>query len=172
MTITEVVSTYSWADLYNTVVSYSRCLNISPDFSSSSLAVDDDLVRNSPSCGSSCLPSPIILSPGSHYRFYTDGSLINLGSPDVLMGWSWVQIIHDAGYLNSMVTYAHGTIRHWSSSTRAEVAAIFAALSISPDDSTISIYTDSQAAVDDLRLCASSSYTNSRSYYKTTNFEL
>ncbi|GBB87298.1 hypothetical protein RclHR1_13730008 [Rhizophagus clarus] len=55
---------------------------------------------------------------------------------------------------------------------RAEVAAIFAALSVSPDDSTISIYTDSQAAIDGLRLCASSSYTNSRSYYKTTNFEL
>ncbi|GBB83920.1 hypothetical protein RclHR1_10590002 [Rhizophagus clarus] len=147
-------------------------LNISPDFSFSSLALNDDLVRNSPPCGSSCLPSPIILSPGSHYHFYTDGSLINLGLPDISIGWSWVQIIHDAGYLNSVATYAHGTIRHWPSSTRAEVAAIFAALSVSPVDSTISIYTDLQAAVDGLRLCASSSYTNSRLYYKTTNFEL
>ncbi|GES94542.1 hypothetical protein GLOIN_2v1783661 [Rhizophagus clarus] len=171
-TITEVVSSYSWADLCNTVVSYSRCLNIFPDFSSSSLVDNDDLVRNSPSCGSSCLPSPIILPPGFHYCFYTDGSLINLGLPDVSMGWSLVQIIHDAGYLNSVATYAHGTIRNWLSSTRAEVAAIFAVLSVSLDDSTISIYMNSQAAVDGLRLCISSSYINSYLYYKTTNFEL
>uniref|UniRef100_U9TBR8 Uncharacterized protein n=1 Tax=Rhizophagus irregularis (strain DAOM 181602 / DAOM 197198 / MUCL 43194) TaxID=747089 RepID=U9TBR8_RHIID len=36
----------------------------------------------------------------------------------------------------------------------------------------VSIYTDSQAANDGLRLCASSSYSNSYLYYKNTNFEL
>ncbi|GBB91749.1 hypothetical protein RclHR1_01910033 [Rhizophagus clarus] len=117
-------------------------------------------------------PSPVLLPSGSHYRYYTDGSLVNLGTSEVSMGWSWVQLIHDAGYLNSVATYAHGTIRNWPSSTRAEAAAIYAALSVSPDDSTITIYTDSQAAIDGLNLCASSSYTNSRLYYKTTNFEL
>ncbi|GES92601.1 ribonuclease H-like domain-containing protein [Rhizophagus clarus] len=54
----------------------------------------------------------------------------------------------------------------------AEAAAIYAALSITPADSTVTIYTDSQAAIDGLRLCASSSYSNSRLFYKTTNFEL
>ncbi|GET02938.1 ribonuclease H-like domain-containing protein [Rhizophagus clarus] len=88
------------------------------------------------------------------------------------MGWSWVQIIPDAGYLNSIATYAHGTIRNWPSSTRAEAAAIYAALSVTPADSTVTIYTDSQAAIDGLQLCASSSYSNSRLFYKTTNFEL
>ncbi|GBB87397.1 hypothetical protein RclHR1_13860009 [Rhizophagus clarus] len=112
------------------------------------------------------------LPSGSHYRYYTDGSLINLGTPEVSMGWSWVQIIPDAGYLNSVATYAHGTIRNWPSSTRAEAAAIYAALSVTPADSTVTIYTDSQAAIDGLRLCASSSYSNSRLFYKTTNFEL
>ncbi|CAB4431756.1 unnamed protein product [Rhizophagus irregularis] len=34
--------------------------------------------------------SPLFLSPDSCYKFYTDGSLINLGSPEVSMGWSWV----------------------------------------------------------------------------------
>ncbi|GBB97703.1 hypothetical protein RclHR1_30420004 [Rhizophagus clarus] len=77
------------------------------------------------------------------------------------MGWSWVQIITDAGYLNSVAAYTHGTIRNWPSSTRAEAAAIYAALSVTPADSTVTIYTDSQAAIDGLRLCASSSYTNS-----------
>ncbi|GBB95607.1 hypothetical protein RclHR1_25740002 [Rhizophagus clarus] len=88
------------------------------------------------------------------------------------MGWSWVQIIPDAGYLNSVATYAHGTIRNWPSSTRAEAAAIYATLSVTLADSTVTIYTDSQAAIDSLTLCASSSYTNSRLFYKTTNFEL
>ncbi|GBB93694.1 hypothetical protein RclHR1_22140002 [Rhizophagus clarus] len=88
------------------------------------------------------------------------------------MGWSWVQLIPDAGYLNSVASYVHGTIQNWPSSTRAEAAAIYAALSVFPDDSTISIYTDFQAAIDGLNLCASSSYTNSRLYYKSTNFEL
>ncbi|GBB97776.1 hypothetical protein RclHR1_30630003 [Rhizophagus clarus] len=88
------------------------------------------------------------------------------------MGWSWIQIISDAGYLNSVATYAHGTICNWPSSTRAEAAAIYAALSVTSDDFVVSIYTDSQAAIDGLRSCASSTYTNSRFYYKTTNFEL
>ncbi|GBB86990.1 hypothetical protein RclHR1_13440008 [Rhizophagus clarus] len=91
---------------------------------------------------------------------------------DQFLSSSSVQIIPDAGYLNSIATYTHGTIRHWPSSTRAEAAAIFATLSVTPADSAVTIYTDSQAAIDGLRLCASSSYTNSRLFYKTTKFEL
>ncbi|GBB93642.1 hypothetical protein RclHR1_22010001 [Rhizophagus clarus] len=168
----DVVSPYSWADLCDAVVSYYNRLSIPPDFSSSLPVVIGDSTSLSLPCDLPGLPSPVILSTGSHYRYYTDSSLINLGSPDVSMGWSWVQIIHDAGYLNSVAAYAHGTIRNWPSSTRAEVAVIYAALSVTPDDSVISIYTDSQAAIDGLRSCAFSTYTNSRFYYKTTNFEL
>ncbi|GBB83928.1 hypothetical protein RclHR1_10590010 [Rhizophagus clarus] len=96
---------------------YYKRLNIFPNFSSSSFSVsvnDGDSSWSSPLCDLTRLPSPVILLFGSHYRFYTDGSLINLGSPEVSV----------------------------------EVAAIYAALSISPADSTISIYTDSQAAID------------------------
>ncbi|CAB4430182.1 unnamed protein product [Rhizophagus irregularis] len=71
--------------------------------------------------------------------FYTDGSLINLGTDEVSMGWA---------------------------------AAIYAALSASPANSVVKIYTDSQTAIDDLKRCSSSLYSNSRLYYKTTNFEL
>ncbi|GBC10533.1 hypothetical protein RclHR1_00970034 [Rhizophagus clarus] len=87
----------------------------------------------------SIFPSPVPLPSGSHYRYYTDGSLVNLGTPEVSM---------------------------------AEAATIYTALRVSPDNSTITIYTDSQAAIDGLSLYASSSYTNSRLFYKTTNFEL
>ncbi|GBB91569.1 hypothetical protein RclHR1_18940005 [Rhizophagus clarus] len=159
-TITDVFSPYSWADLSITMIPYYRRLDILPDFSSSSSVVGCDSTEASSLDGLSILPSPVLLPSGSHYRYYTDGSLVNLSTPEVSMGWSWVQLIPDAGYLNSVATYAHGTIWNWLSSTRAEAAAIYAALSISSDDSTITIYTDSQA--DGLKLCVSSSYTNSR----------
>ncbi|GBB86342.1 hypothetical protein RclHR1_12760010 [Rhizophagus clarus] len=171
-TTTEVISPYSWADLSITVIPYYSRLDILPDFSSSSSVVECDSTEASPLDDLSTLSLPVLLPSGSHYRYYTDGSLISLGTPEVSMGWSWVQLIPDAGYLNSIATYVHGTIHNWPSSTRAEAAAIYAALSVSLDDSTITIYTDSQAAIDGLNLCASSSYTNSRLYYKTPNFEL
>ncbi|GBB95082.1 hypothetical protein RclHR1_24700003 [Rhizophagus clarus] len=148
-TTTEVVSPYSWADLGTIVASYYTRLSIPPNFSSSLPAVNGDLPGSLVLFGSSSgLPSPVILLPDSHYRYYTDGSLINLGTPAVSMGC------------------------HWPSSTRAETAAIYAALCVTPEASVVSIYTDSQAAIDGLRLCASSTYTNSRLYYKPTNFEL
>ncbi|GBB96284.1 hypothetical protein RclHR1_27180002 [Rhizophagus clarus] len=168
----EVLSLHTWADLSLTVIPYYRRLHLSPDFSSSPFVVEDDPTLAPLVDDLSFFSSPVPLPSGSHYRYYTDGSLINLGTPEVSMGWSWVQIIPDAGHLNSVATYAHGTIRNWPSSTRAETAAIYAALSVTPADSAVTIYTDSQAAIDGLRLCASSSYTNSRLFYKTTNFEL
>ncbi|GBB87395.1 hypothetical protein RclHR1_13860007 [Rhizophagus clarus] len=168
----EVLSPHTWADLSITVIPYYRRLNLLPDFSSSSLVVEDDPTVAPLVDDQFLLSSSVPLPLGFHYRYYTDGSLINLGTPEVSMGWSWVQIIPDAGYLNSVATYTHGTIRNWPSSTRAEAAAIYAALSATLADFTITIYTDFQAAIDGLRLCASSSYTNSRLYYKTTNFEL
>ncbi|PKK61539.1 hypothetical protein RhiirC2_791674 [Rhizophagus irregularis] len=54
----------------------------------------------------------------------------------------------------------------------AEAAAIYAVLTGSPRDSEVTIYTDSQTAIDGLRGCSSSIYSNSWLYYKTTNFEL
>ncbi|GBB91033.1 hypothetical protein RclHR1_18120004 [Rhizophagus clarus] len=167
----EVLSPYTWADLGITIIPYYRRLDLLPDFSSSLVVADASVVAPFVD-DQNLLSSPAPLPSGSHYRYYTDGSLINLGTPEVSMGWSWVQLIPDAGYLNSVAAYAHSTIQNWPSSTRAEAAAIYAALCITPADSTVTIYTDSQAAIDGLRLCASSSYTNSRLFYKTTNFEL
>ncbi|EXX72528.1 ribonuclease H-like domain-containing protein [Rhizophagus irregularis DAOM 181602=DAOM 197198] len=88
------------------------------------------------------------------------------------MGWSWVQVLDGAGFFQSIAAHAHGIIHHWPFFTRAEITAIHAALTITPLFSTVTIHTDSQSAIDGLRLCATSSYSNSRLYYKTTNFEL
>uniref|UniRef100_U9V4E4 RNase H type-1 domain-containing protein n=1 Tax=Rhizophagus irregularis (strain DAOM 181602 / DAOM 197198 / MUCL 43194) TaxID=747089 RepID=U9V4E4_RHIID len=116
--------------------------------------------------------SSVVLSSDSHYTFYTDGSLINLGTSDVSMGWGWVQIVKDSGFLNSIATYKRGIIHDWPSSSRAEAAAIYAALSASPANSVVHIYTDSQSSIEGLKHCFLSDYSNSRLYYKTTNFEL
>ncbi|GBB96241.1 hypothetical protein RclHR1_27090002 [Rhizophagus clarus] len=139
---TEVVSPYSWADLSIMVIPYYKRLEVLPDFSSSTSVSACDLPEDSPLGVSSTSLPPVPLPSRSHYRYYTDGSLVNLGTPEVSMGWSWVQLIPDAGYHNSIATYAHGTIQNWPSSTRAEAAAIYAALSVSPDDSDVTIYTD------------------------------
>ncbi|PKY28073.1 hypothetical protein RhiirB3_390777, partial [Rhizophagus irregularis] len=90
---------------------------------------------------------PLVVSPDSRYIFFTDVFLINLGTPEVSIGWSWMQIVPDAGFPNSIATYAHGLIRDNPSSSRAEAAAIYAVLTISPRDSEVIIYTDSQTAI-------------------------
>ncbi|PKY23945.1 hypothetical protein RhiirB3_438325, partial [Rhizophagus irregularis] len=100
--------------------------------------------------------SPLVVSAESRYIFYTNRSLINLGTPDVSMGWSWMQIVLDAGFPNSIATYAHSIIWDNPSFSRAEAAAIYAVLTISSHDSEVTIYTDSQTAIDGLRVKAHS----------------
>ncbi|GET57955.1 RNA-directed DNA polymerase from mobile element jockey-like [Rhizophagus irregularis DAOM 181602=DAOM 197198] len=169
----EVTSSFTWADIEDGVRLYYSRLDF--DFVSSS----DDIVEAfappitiESSAAAVFSNSPLVVSSDSRYIFFTDGSLINLGTPDVSMGWSWMQIVPDAGFPNSIATYAHGLIRDNPSSFRAEAAAIYAVLTISPRDSEVTIYTDSQTAIDGLRSCSSSVYLNSRLYYKTSNFEL
>ncbi|PKB94375.1 hypothetical protein RhiirA5_386700 [Rhizophagus irregularis] len=116
--------------------------------------------------------SSVVFSSDSLYTFYTDGSLINLGTSDVSIGWGWVQIVKDSGFLNSIATYKRGIIHDWPSSSRAEATAIYAALSASPANSVVQIYTDSQSSIESLKRCFLSDYSDSRLYYKTTNFEL
>ncbi|GET55807.1 hypothetical protein GLOIN_2v1783661 [Rhizophagus irregularis DAOM 181602=DAOM 197198] len=172
---TTIASPFTWADLDETVRSYYGRLDIQPNFS------QEDVVTLPspsplPSLGSAAplafAASPLATPPDNHHCFYTDGSLINLGTPDVSMGWSWVQVLDGAGFFQSIAAHAHGIIHNWPSSTRAEIAAIHAALTVTPPFSTVTIHTDSQSAIEGLRLCATFSYSNSRLYYKTTNFEL
>ncbi|GET56223.1 ribonuclease H-like domain-containing protein [Rhizophagus irregularis DAOM 181602=DAOM 197198] len=111
--ITIITSPFTWADLDETVRTYHGRLDFQPNFS----PVDVITLPSPslpPSLGSATplafAASPLATPPDNHYCFYTDGSLINLGTPNVSM--------------------------------------------------------------DGLRLCATFSYSNSRLYYKTTNFEL
>ncbi|GET54163.1 ribonuclease H-like domain-containing protein [Rhizophagus irregularis DAOM 181602=DAOM 197198] len=172
---TAITSPFTWADLDESVRSYYGRLDIHPDFSQE-VVVTLPSPSPPPSLGSAAplafAASPLATPPDNHYCFYTDGSLINLGTPDVSMGWSWIQVLDGAGFFQSIAAHAHGIIHNWPSSTRAEIATIHAALTVTPPSSTVTIHTDSQSAIDGLRLCATFSYSNSRIYYKTTNFEL
>ncbi|GET54159.1 RNA-directed DNA polymerase from mobile element jockey-like isoform X1 [Rhizophagus irregularis DAOM 181602=DAOM 197198] len=172
---TAITSPFTWADLDESVRSYYGRLDIHPDFSQE-VVITLPSPSPPPSLGSAAplafAVSPLATPPDNHYCFYTDGSLINLGTPDVSMGWSWIQVLDGAGFFQSIAAHAHGIIHNWPSSTRAEIAAIHAALTVTPPSSTVTIHTDSQSAIDGLRLCATFSYSNSRLYYKTTNFEL
>ncbi|CAB4440625.1 unnamed protein product [Rhizophagus irregularis] len=174
----QIVATVSWAEIVDFVTNFIRCHSgrlvastipsPAPLMDNTARPVTMDLITAADVAAS----SPVVITEDSCYTFYTDGSLINLGTDEVSMGWGWVQIVQDSGFLNSIAAYKHGVIYDWPSSSRAEAAAVYAALSASPANSTIKIYTDSQTAIDDLKHCSSSTYSNSRLYYKTTNFEL
>ncbi|CAB4446317.1 unnamed protein product [Rhizophagus irregularis] len=174
----QIVATVLWAEIVDFVVDFLRCHSgrlVAFTISSPTPLMDNvaspaviDLITAADVAAS----SPVVITKDSCYTFYTDGSLVNLGTDKVSMGWGWVQIVQDSGFLNSIAVYKHGVIHNWPSSSRAEAAAIYAALSASPANSVIKIYTDSQTAIDDLKRCSSFTYTNSRLYYKTTNFEL
>ncbi|GET64613.1 ribonuclease H-like domain-containing protein [Rhizophagus irregularis DAOM 181602=DAOM 197198] len=142
-TTLEVTSPFTWADIEDGVrLYYSRL-----DFNFDSPSADTAIAFNTPVTIESLAAAVFANSP-------------------------LMQIVTDAGFPNSIATYAHGLIRDNPSSSRAEAAAIYAVLTISPRDSDVTIYTDSQTAIDGLRSCSSSVYSNSRLYYKTTNFEL
>ena len=82
-------------------------------------------------------------------EIYTDGSLAeNKSSGQYEMGSGWISVENNCSFYCSTKT--------WPSSTRAELLAIYTALLTLPLKQSVSIKTDSQAAIDGIR--------NSRSY--------
>ncbi|GET63016.1 RNA-directed DNA polymerase from mobile element jockey-like [Rhizophagus irregularis DAOM 181602=DAOM 197198] len=120
-TTSEVTSPFTWADIEDGVrLYYSRL-----DFDSDSSSADTTIVPNTP------------------VTIESSAAAVFANSP-----LSWMQIVPDAGFPNSIATYAHGLIRDNPSSSRTEAAAIYAVLTISPRNSEVTIYTDSQTAID------------------------
>ncbi|GBC43668.2 hypothetical protein GLOIN_2v1783661 [Rhizophagus irregularis DAOM 181602=DAOM 197198] len=92
---------FTWADIEDGVCLHYNRWDIVPDFS----AVDAIEVPVIPttiesSAATVFVNSPLIPSMDSRYIFFTNGSLISLGTPDVSIGWSWMQIAHSGNYLN------------------------------------------------------------------------
>lgn len=109
---TEVTFLLTWADIKDNIRFYYNRWDVAPDFSLSDYSVvpPTPLPTAESSAAVVFAESPLIPSQDLRYIFFTDGSLINLGTPDVSMGWSWMQIVPDAGFPNSIATYAHGII--------------------------------------------------------------
>ncbi|PKY25104.1 hypothetical protein RhiirB3_439906 [Rhizophagus irregularis] len=91
---TQIASTVLWAEIMDSVTSYFYRFNISPDYSTtnpSALPLMTDLDSSATplfTADDIVASTPVILSSDSHYMFYTDRSLINLGSSDVSIGWN------------------------------------------------------------------------------------
>jgi ribonuclease HI len=75
--------------------------------------------------------------------FYTDGSVIGIGTNQCTMGIGWAQVDD-----NQQVNYQFSAqIYQWPSSYKAELFAILSAISTAPRNSTVHIHTDSQSVI-------------------------
>lgn len=76
--------------------------------------------------------------------FYTDGSYnpVTL-APELPMGFGWT-----TSNLDSINLHFHGGCNNFPSSTKAKIMALFTALIICPLNCSVTIYLDSQAAID------------------------
>ena len=77
------------------------------------------------------------------FNFYTDGSVINIGSEHCTMGIGWVQVDNN----NQISSKFNAQIKLWPSSYKAELVSILSAIATTPRNSTINIYTDSQSII-------------------------
>src|SRR6185437_4814517 len=86
-------------------------------------------------------------------EFYTDGSLVDLGSESAIMGLAFIQT-----HLNSPQHQFMATIESFPSACRAELTAIIASLLVSPPNLFVTVFTDNLSTI--------------RHYEQTVNFSL
>ena len=82
------------------------------------------------------------LSSFTQLEFYTDGSLINMGTEQLSMTLGFIQTHNNAPYVKFI-----STIENWPLSNRTELAAIISALMVCPKFSNITIFTDSLSTI-------------------------
>ncbi|PKY59867.1 ribonuclease H-like protein [Rhizophagus irregularis] len=84
------------------------------------------------------------LAPFIDLEFFTDGSYDSTNSQaGFSMGYGWTT----SNLSNCNITY-NGSLKFFPSSTKAETMAILTALVVCPEFGKITVYTDSQAAID------------------------
>ena len=100
-----------------------------------------------------------------HFEAYTDGSLRNNNTPDIVMSYGF--IILD----NKEKQYRfRSSVTNWPSSTKAEIMAILTTLVVLPENSNITIYTDSQCAIDSYKINIEYNLNfNARKFFKINN---
>ncbi|PKY31865.1 hypothetical protein RhiirB3_393622 [Rhizophagus irregularis] len=85
----EVTSLLTWVDIEDGIRLYYNRWDIAPDFSPID-AIEASVIPTTIESSAAAVfaNSPLIPFTDSQYIFFTDGSLINLGTSDVSMGWS------------------------------------------------------------------------------------
>src|SRR5437016_2655915 len=111
---------------------FSDRLLMIPNFSRTAQNVDSPSQISIPSPHSQLVAHSLdnngILTP---YRFYTDGSLSNLGSSQIKLGFGWLQLTED----DQIVSECSSSISSsWPSSTKAEVSAILSIIEQLPSN--------------------------------------
>src|SRR5881394_2506449 len=91
-------------------------------------------------------------------HFYTDGSLMNLGTPDIKLGIGWVQTTDNDLILSD---YSANIQTQWPSLTKAETMAIISILEQLVPNSSANFYLDSLSTI-----------TNHTNILKKTNHSL
>ena len=118
------------------------------------------------------------LSSASHpnddntIEIYTDGSFKKLTNSDAStseMGAGWLVSTTDSAF--EPLTFNCST-KNWASSTRAELMAVFTALSTAPHSSNIILYLDSQTVINGLRLIIKNDARARKLYLKKRSFVL
>ena len=78
----------------------------------------------------------------SKFEFFTDGSLIEVGSEYCSISSGFIQVGSNANYVEFSTT-----LEHWPSSAKGELMAIVCAIITVPNNSEIIIYTDSENTI-------------------------
>jgi ribonuclease HI len=78
----------------------------------------------------------------SSISFYTDGSVIDLGTSQCSMGIGWVQV-DNSTTINSF----QAQVKLWPCSFKAEILAILSAIITAPRHCSVHIFTDSQSVI-------------------------
>src|SRR6185437_16150658 len=107
---------------------------------------------------------------GKSLVFYTDGSLhkeISENGMSCRQGLGWIQVGKDE---KEMIQKGNLSIQGWPSSTRTELAAIWVALLLSPQDSEVKIYTDSAAAILGINGCEK--HRSNKEWLRQKNYNL
>ncbi|PKK56704.1 hypothetical protein RhiirC2_799466, partial [Rhizophagus irregularis] len=101
------------------------------------------------------------------FKFYTDGSLIDLGTEQCSVSCAFTQIsdLFDVPHVEF-----YSTIDKWPSAYRGELLAVFLALSVVPKNSKVRINTDSLNVITQFEKLKKSRFSHTlREYFKANN---
>ena len=102
-----------------------------------------------------------------NFEFYTDGSLIHLGSENLSMSCSFYQSLDLAPRLSFATT-----IEHWPSSFRSELFAVMLVLLVIPPNSSVTIFSDSQSVISAFDTLSPLLFHTPRHLFKLSNFPI